>query len=77
MAPVRPGFLVPPGMAMEHSNGVCGQHVTNCLEATWTHCVPGVGAVSIAHRGSEYASATLDWVEKTGRTVDLVLVVPT
>ena len=43
---------------------------------TQAHCVPGIGAVSMACRGSEHTSAVLDRVEQTDRTVELVLAMP-
>ena len=42
-----------------------------------THCIPGAGVVSMAHRGSEYTSAILDRAESTDRTMELVLDTPT
>ena len=48
---------------MEHLNGNYEQPTSPCLMATKTLCVPGVGVVKMACRGSEHTSEILDGVE--------------
>ena len=74
---VLPALDLLRGLAMEHLKGVCEQNATNCLMETYTHCIPGAGAVSMADRtGGQHFSAMLSCVETTGKTSMLILVMP-
>ena len=53
--------------------GAHEQHAANCLMATYTHCVPGAGVVSMAWRGSEHISTMLDWAEPTDKATVIIL----
>ena len=64
MASTRVSFLVHVSPVTEHLDGFCEQCVINCLMVTYTHCVPGTGVLSMAHRGSDHTSTMLDWADK-------------
>ena len=65
------------GSILEHVNGVCKQCATNCLMATYTHCLPGAGVHDGGSQKCEHTSIMLDRAEQTGKTVELVLAIPT